>query len=404
VDRAPAPNAKPFLLAWCICFVLMEAFGFACIRSGASTEYDSPSFYTAETLARTHPSHLYNLAEQARLQSLCCPSQPVFLPFYHPPYEPFFLAPFSMLPFRAARLAFIAFNMLLLLAAFFAARSTFSSIIPWWQPRPGLMFFIFIPVLSTMAIGQDSILFLLLCCLAWRQLESNHDVSAGCLLALALFKFHIALPMAVLLVVQRGKRFLAGFAAVSAALLLLSTAIVGPAGMVAFLRDLAGAGSSIGKSQFLQQAMGIFPLTMPNLVGLLYACGARFLPSPMAFNTLCGLCSLGLFAWCAWVIRRADAAAGFSIAVLCGLLLSYHLYLYDLTLALLPVALLANRVPRYVVLGLFGLPILFFAVGTKWSFFLAVPLLAMLAHTLRAASQAAPASSPSLAQARPAAV
>ena len=54
------------------------------------------------------------------------------------------------------------------------------------------------------------------------------------------------------------------------------------------------------------------------------------------------------FAWCAGVVRRCELSAAFSIAILCGLLVSYHLYMYDVTLVLLPVALLTGRYHRYM--------------------------------------------------------
>lgn len=389
LTNAPIVKLKPFLWAWCICFILLEIFGGLFVSSRAQTVYDFPSFYTAEFLSRTSPSHLYDLHEQARVQYGFTSIQE-FLPFYHPSYEPFLLSPFSLLSYRTAFRVYLAFNMLLLLASFFAAGSTFFPIIPRWQPRPGLMFFVFAPVLAALLLGQDSILFLLLCCLTWRQLKSGDDISAAVFLALALFKFQIALPIAALIALRQGQKFFAGFAFASICVAAFSIAIVGRSGSIEYIHVLINASSSIDKNVFSQQGMGIFPLAMPNIAGLFYAVGGRFLSSSGTFNTIISACSFSLLVWCAYVIRRAELAVAFSISILCGLLISYHLFVYDLTLALLPIALLAKHIPKIILLGLFGLPIVLFAFESKWFFILAIPLLTMLIYTLVSISSFAP--------------
>ena len=68
--------------------------------------------------------------------------------------------------------------------------------------------------------------------------------------------------------------------------------------------------------------------------------------------------ALPVFLLCARAVRRADLKVAFSIAILCALLVSFHLFIYDLTLALLPIALLGKRINRYVLLSLFGLPLI----------------------------------------------
>ena len=400
MDGASTLKVRPFILGWCICLVVMELFGAGFARSGINTSFDFRSFYTAGYLVRTHPSQLYDLTQQERLQDALVSPRKDVLAFYHPSYETLMYAPFSLLNYGPAYLAFIAFNMLLLLASLFVTRPVFSSELPWLKSRPWLMFFLFIPLLIAVAHGQDSVLLLLLCCITWRQLESGKDLSAGCILALALFKFQIVLPIAVLIVVRRGWRFATGFLVASAGVLLVCLAIGGPAGMTHYVRLLLGATSAIDKSALAQQRLSVFPWAMPNLAGLLYACGARFLRSPAAFDALIGACALGVFAWCARMVRRRDEKVAFSIAILCGLLVSYHLYIYDLTPLLLAGALLAGRAQRYLVLALFGLPVVLLLFGSNSFFLMALPVLAMLAYTI-ASTPNAVTSTPETAHAAP---
>lgn len=379
MDTVTNRQVKSFLIAWCICLILMEALGVGFARLGSYQSFDFRGFYSAAFQVKTHPSQLYDLRQENMVQDGATPEEQGVLPFYHPPYEALIYAPFSLLSYRTAYLVFIAFNMLLLMAAFFAARPVFSSIIPWWQPRPGLMLFLFIPMVIAVTQGQDSILLLLLCCLAWRQLESGKDASAGCLLAIALFKFQIAIPIAALLAIRRGWRFSSGFLLTAVAVGLSCLAIVGRTGAASLFRLLTNTTSVAEKNGSALHGVGIKPLAMPNLAGFLYACGSRFLSSHLAF-VIVGACSLGLFIWCACMVRVSPQNVAFSIAVLCGLLVSYHLYIHDVTLALLPAALLGGRAQKYLLLALIGLPVALLHLGSSWFFLLALPLGAMLAY------------------------
>ena len=160
MDRLITPDTKPFFQRWFVYLLVMELIGVALAHFGMLGRFDFRSFYAAGYLARTQPAHLYDLARQMWAQhTLVSPKG--FLPFYHPAYEALIYAPFSLLNYQYAYSSFLAFNMLLLLAAFFVARQAFSAPIEIWQPQPGSMFFIFLPLLIAAMQGQDSILLLL---------------------------------------------------------------------------------------------------------------------------------------------------------------------------------------------------------------------------------------------------
>lgn len=371
-------SVKPFFVAWFIFFLIVGFIGFGIARRGASVDFQS--FYAAGYQLRTHPSQMYDLARQQEAQHAVTPGSG-FIAFYHPSYETLLFALFSFLDYRSAYLCFIALNMLLLIAAFFAVQPAFVELDPAWQSRSAVILFLFIPLLAVFAQGQDSLLSLLLYCLAWRQLRSGRDRSAGCLLALALFKFQFAIPIAILVAIRRGWRFSAGFLISCSGLFLLSVCIVGRTGAVDYVHLLTGAVSTVDKS-VLAQKLALDPRTMQNIAGLIYACGGRFLPSSLAFNALSGICALGIFAWCARAVRRVEHKAAFAIAMLCGLLVSYHFCFYDLALLLLPLALLAGRIHKSILITLFILPAIVMGLGWNWGFLMAVPMLAMLAYAI----------------------
>lgn len=386
---------KRHYLGWCIFLLVMEFFGAAFAGGGTHTQFDFEEYYTAGYLVRTHPSQLYNLASQERVQRTHAPHSD-FLPFYHPAYEAILYAPVSLLNYTAAYLSAIACNTLLLLVAFAVFRSANSQHLEWLEPRRIFMF-LFLPVAITVATGQDSILLLLVYCFTWRELESGNDLKAGCLAALALFKFQIAIPIAILIMVRRGWRFAVGFLAVSAAVVLVSIGIVGFAGTVDYIALMTGAVSAIDKSRVIQHGMSFYPSALTNLTGLLYGCGARFLHSSIAFNALVGSCSLGLLAWSASAIRRCEPRVAFSIAILCGLMVSYHSFIYDLVLVILVIGLLGDRTPRNILAPIFILPVLL-PFGAKWFFLATLPVMALLVYAIVSASKAV-AQSPATAQA-----
>lgn len=384
VNTDLARSIRPVFLPWCIFLISMLLVAAEFVHLGIYAAFDFRCFYAAGYLARTEPSRLYDIAQQERTQNLLVPSPKGVLVFYRPSYEALIYAPFSLLKYRTAYFMFVVFNALLVLAALVTAGPMLFPDLPWLKSRPGPAFFLFIPLLLTVVQGQDSILFLLLCCVTWRQLQSGKILSAGCILALALFKFQIAIPIAILIAIRRGWRFAVGFLVTSVGLALFCIGIVSRAGTISMLQLISSAASSAGKSTLAQRVMTIYPLAMPNLEGLLYACGARLL-SPLAALAVVSICSLFLFAVCAGRIRRCKQSVALSIAILCALMVSYHLYIHEVTLSLLPTALLTGRAHRFIVVVLFALPIFLVPFGTNSYFLLAVPLLAMLINAIRLA-------------------
>jgi hypothetical protein len=377
----------PFLIACCIFLVLMEMLGAAATKN-LSQSPDFRSFYAAGYMLRTHPSQLYDLTQQKRTQDALVSPGTSLLPFYHPSYEALVYAPFSFLRYRAAYFAFIAFNVLLIIAAFFAARPAFSTPIPFLQPRPGLIFFFFVPVILTIMQGQDSILFLLLCCLTWRQLNAQKDMSAGCILALALFRFQLAIPIAILIAMRRGWSFTTGFLVASAAVITLCFGLVGRAGMSAWLHVLSASSLSRDQGTGTQHALGIHPLSMANLRGLLYACVTRYVSPNLAFWIVAAT-SAALFLWCLYFARRPrHEAAAFALAILCATLVSYHLNLHDVTLLLLPMILLAQHVRTSIALACYVIPaVVFLFANANWYFLIALPTLALLFYAAKSAGK-----------------
>jgi hypothetical protein len=379
VPQQPAvPSARPFLIGCGFFLLLMLYLGIFAPRS-ATNGFDFRSFYTSGVMVRTQPHALYDLTAQKQVQDALVSRENLPLPFAHPSYEALFYAPFSLASYRTDYLLFLITNVFLLALVFFLSRPLFDGVIPALQPRPGLMFFLFIPVIIAIWQGQDSILFLLLFCCAWRQVQRGRDFSAGVFLALCLFRFQLAIPLAIFFAVRRGRSFVAGFVVAGAAVAALCFAILGRDGVVSMFELMRSFSLSNDHGTLAQQAMAVHPLAMPNLYGLVHALGGSHLSSRVSFGMTIGL-SIALFLWSLDRARRAgDDATAFGIAILCSVLVSQHLYMHDASLLLPAFALLHGRVHNAILVVCYVLPaVLFLLAGSPWFFLLAVPVLFML--------------------------
>lgn len=369
----------PFLIGCVILLAIFEGLS-AYVTSLPGKSPDFRTFYAAGYLLRTDRAHFYDLDAQARVENEQVSPARLQLYFNHPAYEALVDAPFALLPFKAAYRAFMVFNVVLMLLCVLVARGPFSRILPVVNPSPGLAMFLFAPLLLALAQGQDSILFLLCVCLCWREMDRGNDLGAGAALALALFRFQLAIPMAILLAVRRGWKFAAGFIAAGAGVAGLCVAIVGIHGIRALLRLItltSGASQSAAAQTIILE-----PRAMANLRGLLYACTTRWL-SPHVGLLVVALASCVVLAACAlWMRRSTSLDSAFAIAVLGAILLSYHLFLHDVTLLLLPLVLLAGRAPNWLLLTAYVTPaIALLFLGGDWYWVAAVPMIALLAIT-----------------------
>ena len=368
---------RPFLVAWGVLLLVLELAGATAARS-LSRFFDFRSFYAAGYLLRTRPVELYNLAQQRWVQDhLIAPNRT--LPFFSPAYEALMYVPFSLMHYEAAYLSFLAFNMVLLLAAFLVARGAFSVTLPIWQPRPGLMLPAFFPLLIGLLQGQTSVLLLLICCATWAALERGRGGLAGLILAAGLFKFNLILPIALVLAVWQGRRFIAGFMSGGAAVLGLSALLVGGSGLATLLTLLRAGSLAANQGATAQAAIAVFPPQMANLYGLVYALTHALHRPDFTFGVTMVLSAV-LVVLCAWMTRREQRKdVAFSIAMLCGLLVSYHLYVHDLTLLVLPLALL-YRLQHYneLMLAMYALPLVLLCFVGVNLFFLLTPLLLMV--------------------------
>lgn len=356
-------SARPFLLGWLVYAGIVTAILIARLVAfpGLNEAMDFRQLYTGGVLVRTDPADLYNFQIQKDVENAVVSQVSGFLPFNHPPYEAMLFAPFSRLSYEAGYLTFVAVNLVLLLACFFVARPLFSRAGGVAQPRPGLQFFAFLPVIMGLLQGQNAILFFLGLCVTFRALQSDRRFAAGAVLGLLLFKPQLALALAAFLAVRFGASFVAGFVAAGSLVTLVSAIPAGWRTLAAFVRVLALTGTSYVAPGARYGALGVVPLAMPNLRGLLFPLSAIISSRSVLAVTLALSAAVALWAFHVLTRGNLDLELGFAFATVAAVLLSYHLSLQDLTILLLPFALVAGKSRKLT--------------RAVWSFYLAPPLL-----------------------------
>jgi hypothetical protein len=227
------------------------------------------------------------------------------------------LKPLTALPFDYARAAWLLVNA--------AALFGFAMLWPVRRRQEAILMLCWsCPVAVMVSMGQDTGLFLFFVAVGLRLLQSKRDFAAGLVLSLCAAKFHLALGIPVFLLARRRWGALAGGAAGGVLQLAISFAAEGLA-WPARLLHLASI------SEFSPA-----PSRMPNLLGLTYS-----LPFGSYIEALLGLLALAAV----WIVsRRSALAIGATAALIAGLLVSHHAYVYD-TVLLLPAFALALRLP-----------------------------------------------------------
>ena len=321
---------------------------------------DFSSFYTAGLLVlRGEGRSLYDRPKQWRLQQEFAPNVDIQKgprPFIRPPFEALIFLPLAYFSYPVAlaiwSLAKIVF--LWLTARVLPRAHPFTRICPSWLEV--VLCLGFFPVFFDLIEGQDDVLLLVIIAAALNCLQSGKDVAAGVTLALGLFKFHLVVPIVIMLWLAGRPRILAGFFPGTAALVALSCVISGVSVLSTYPAYLLDLNRTPGVGVVEAQ-------NMPNLRGLLSALVGRA-PYPGQIHWLllpAGVVAIVLTArlWRPLInIGSPGLELGYCLALLVAILTSYYAYSYDMTLLVIPLLLLGGAflaepdlpfIPRHVI-------------------------------------------------------
>lgn len=267
-SRSDSRIALAILTGWLIIF----AFGVAVIRPwnpAVPLSNDFISFWTGASFIRNGAGgSLFDMDAQARFQSQLREAMTgtaeirpgvVLDPFHSPPAQGFILLPLTLLPFQVAYIAMGAVSLLTVLGVVALQLRGY----PWGKSAAALMI-ASAPVADTLLFGQVNAQFVAGLGLGVLAMSRGLPFVGGALLGILWLKPQYAVLFLALFLVKRRWRELAGIISSGAAIAAVSTALVGPDGVLRFLRVLSEIGGFYPPPDSF-----IFPQSMVNWRGLL---------------------------------------------------------------------------------------------------------------------------------------
>jgi hypothetical protein len=303
---------------------------------------DFTVFYTAGKILREGKgSQLYDPYTQQAVQREFTANDDIRrgpLPYIHPPFEALVFLPLTFFSYPVAFALWGVMNVGMLAGIMFVLRDSVDLLRRVSTVELVLWSLAFFPVFATFHQGQDAILLLLVLALGFRALNVGAAFRAGCWLGFGVFKYHLILPVILILVIWNGRKLLFGFLTTGACLAFMSLALVGWNAALQYpvyaLRIVSNAG------------FGGIPLRqLPNLLGLL--AGWNFLgEAGWMVQGLVLACAAALLIVVGRLRRQSQDA---NLANLCGacavisaLLVGYNTNTYDLSLLVLSLVLVAD--------------------------------------------------------------
>jgi Glycosyltransferase family 87 len=296
------------------------------LRLGARSlafESDFRVFYTPAYMLRTHQQrNIYDFSFIHRNSDLKVAADNGAVPYLHPAYEAVLFIPLSFLPYRTAYLVWGGINFAVITWIYLLVRPHLEHVRalgPCWS-SPGLLLGFF-PVAFAILAGQDSLLLLLATVVAFRRIVKS-EFHAGILLGFGMFRFQVLLPIVLLFILWRSFKFILGWLLTSAAVLSVSVVITG-----------IGAQAQYAKLLLQMGVVSYWPLLrrMPNLRGLLLAVGVG--------RVSLFVLSLAIVVAAAVIGIKQNSERRFVLAISTSCLVTYFLFMHDLSLLALPILL-----------------------------------------------------------------
>jgi hypothetical protein len=282
-------------------------------------------------------AHLYDIAAQGEVQQGITGSLSFLDLFLSPPLAALLYVPFTAGSYAVAAIAWTWFSALLLDAS---ARVMRRRLMPS-VAREKVMLFALVavssqPVVQLLGAGQDSAVSLLLWSAGVALALAKRDVAAGLVLSLGLFKPQLFFLAPVALLVMGRWRALAAWAAGAAAQVVATFAVFGAPVVAAW----AGILRSPEYLWFLRGQRGVRMSSLVPLFESVTPLGARPVAGALGLAASAALVVAAVWRVGRAVTRRAlDERAAWALVVVTTLLATPHLFDYDLTLLVLPVAL-----------------------------------------------------------------
>ena len=315
--------------------------------SGNLIGADFVEFYMAGTFARTgRIDALASLFEQRQFQEAVAAPIPLegFTPWLNPPFFAYVFAPLSALPYMVALACFWVLGL-----ATFIITLSFARRLLGLVPSRGRLFVLaasYFPTMAWFMFGQTSAWSLALMTASVAGLLSGRDLLAGLLLGCFAYKPQLAVGIGTALILARRWRavlgaFASGLGLFGLSYLLIPSAtrawILGTFGLLTFNRQVDHR--IWGQASFFEASVLLLDSVSHALAGLVSGL--------LTAAAVVGLAAL----WrrVPWRPEHPSFRLALAATLAVSLLVSPHLYFYDLMLMLLPGALVLSVLPSLPV-------------------------------------------------------
>jgi hypothetical protein len=333
--RLSACTARRCALGFCLALLIGLLVSYASLlRQGNAgmKQTDFVPYYSAShLLLQGHGGQIYDFHTLGRLEaSLVYPLQVKsgVMPYLYPPFFALALAPLATLPYSASYVLWLLVNLALLALVLlglqrYACLAGSNALLLW------LAALSFLPLFVALAQGQTSAFLLAILSATLFAARGDRWGVAGMMLAFALVKPPYAVPFLLVFLMQRRWRAVVVFGATSLLLLALPIPVLGPGATRGYLHTLVSASSwrtQIGgfEAQFNHSFAGFAQLLLTG-------------PEATVLYVVLSLVALILLVQCA--LRSDTIDVPFGMATIVALLISPHVLVHDLTLLLIPVAI-----------------------------------------------------------------
>jgi len=321
LDPPARPLSRPLVAALCLIGLAVNCviIGPAAFQSASQGRNDFRLFYVGGKLAGSRSLYDPNQVLKAQREAFGESNRnlmPVRLPFYYA-----FLSPLARLPYKLALLLWAGSNLLaivLFVRLYPIGTRTYLAIACCWS----------LPLMFSIAIGQDIGFILLLLSATLRTLHARKGLLAGLILSLCLIKFNLILLLPVLFLGKREWRLASGFFMGAFFLLIVS---------------FAGGGNWLSSyiSIILDPAVSPGSFLMPNLHTMVANIPGRELVEFFLSLTVVAV------AW--YIARRARFDVALAATLLGSILLTRHVYVQDCAILIGSLVTLFQRFATPVV-------------------------------------------------------
>jgi hypothetical protein len=341
---------------------------------GLSGFADFRQLYTGGYMIRTGLAHeIYDYDKQQETEEALVPMRSglhFLLPITHLAFEEVLFAPLSIFSYRVAFCIFLVVNLGLTGFCVVLLQQMAACLRRRWRWFVPFLVVGFFPIWRALLQGQDSVLLLSLLLVALLLLNRSCPIGAGMVMGIALFKFNVVVPIALLFLAWKQWAFFCGFVSSSVATVGASFVIVGSRGIHDYIGTLSAMSVKLGSAENVIRYATI-STEMVNLRGLISALLQGHVSGAWVQRAIF-LVSAVVLLLC---VRRRPS---FALAIVVAALVSYNFVAHDATILIIPIvsALAAGRT-LLAVLAIATWVFPFTAIVPRYGFIGSIPALAL---------------------------